>query len=120
MVEVLLAGASADAILDLMDGDIAAPYLIDMEVLSVLRGLLLGHQIDEDTANEAIANFRGFKIERHPERDLVDRVWSLRHEYTTYDASYIALAETLECPLITCDKKLTGHLHHADVKVFGQ
>lgn len=60
MAETLLSGVSADSILDLMTEEIAPPYLLDTEILSVLRGLLLGHRIDEEQAEEDITNFYGF------------------------------------------------------------
>jgi predicted nucleic acid-binding protein len=39
---------------------------------------------------------------------LLDRMWQLRSNVTPYDAAYIALAERLGGPLITCDAKLAG------------
>jgi predicted nucleic acid-binding protein len=41
-------------------------------------------------------------------RRLLPRVWQLRGNLTAYDASYIALAEALDCPLLTADRRLAG------------
>lgn len=49
---------------------------------------------------------------RHPHTALLSRVWSLRHNLSAYDALYIALAESLEAPLVTLDRRLAkapGH-----------
>lgn len=58
-----------------------------------------------------------FDITRHEMLPLAERVWRLRHQFTSYDACYLALAEALEVPLLTCDSKLdtTGHRAHIDV-----
>ncbi|MEW6253608.1 MAG: type II toxin-antitoxin system VapC family toxin [Planctomycetota bacterium] len=49
---------------------------------------------------------------RYPHTLLVDRMWALRRKLTAYDAAYIALAEALNAPLLTCDRRLArapGH-----------
>jgi predicted nucleic acid-binding protein len=38
---------------------------------------------------------------------LAGRVWELRDNLTSYDASYVALAEVLRVPLATLDVKLS-------------
>ena len=38
-------------------------------------------------------------------------------QFTGYDACYLALAEGLEAPLCTCDAKLAGNGHGAEVRV---
>ena len=49
-----------------------------------------------------------------------DSVWALRHQFTTYDASYLALAEALPAPLATCDAKLAAGDHTAEVNVMAR
>lgn len=94
-----------------------APHLLDYEVLSTLRGLLLGKKIDETTAHSARSDFRSTPLTRYPLAGLEERVWDLRANFTSYDASYIALAEALACPLYTYDGKLAApRLHDADVR----
>jgi len=56
-------------------------------------------------------------LKRYPHDILLERMWELRHNFTAYDAAYIALAEALKAPLITCDRALTSG-HRAEVMVF--
>lgn len=115
MVEALV-GRDADAdLLDALAGDIAAPHLLDVEVLSVLRGLVLGGKLDLDEAVQAREDHFGFAITRHETAPLAERIWELRHQFTSYDASYLALAEALQAPLLTCDAKLASSGHTADI-----
>jgi predicted nucleic acid-binding protein len=37
---------------------------------------------------------------------LLERIWELRTNLTAYDASYVALAEALDCALVTCDARI--------------
>lgn len=115
MVEALCGAAPPDDLLTALAGDIHAPHLLDVEVTSVLRGLELGKVITPDRAGLALADYRDFAIERHDLAPLHERVWQLRHQFTSYDATYIALAEALAAPLVTCDRKLATRGHRADV-----
>ncbi len=118
MVEALV-GREADAdLLDELAGEINAPHLLDVEVLSVLRGLTLAGKLSPDDAKRAMRDHFAFTITRHETGLLADRIWQLRHQFTTYDASYLALAEALQVPLITCDAKLATPGHAADIRVF--
>lgn len=117
MVEALI-GRDADAkLIDALAGDVDAPHLLDVEVLSVLRGLLLGGKIEPAAAEQARHDHFALAITRHQLHPLADRIWRLRHQYTSYDACYLALAEALNVPLYTCDAKLAGHGHEARVRV---
>ncbi len=115
MVEALV-GRDADAdLLASLTGDIEAPHLLDVEVLSVLRELVLGGKLDSSDAVRARDDHFAFTITRHEIAPLAERIWELRHQFTTYDASYLALAEALQTPLLTCDAKLATKGHNADV-----
>lgn len=117
MVEALV-GADTDAdLLDALQGDICAPHLLDIEVLSALRGLTLGGQISPLTADRARAHHFAFTILRYEFQPLADRVWQLHTNFTVYDACYLALAEATNAPLYTCDRKLLGTAHHAQVRL---
>ncbi len=51
---------------------------------------------------------------------LLERIWELRHNVTASDAAYIALAEALEAPLVTCDARLTRSTgHDARIELLG-
>jgi predicted nucleic acid-binding protein len=94
-----------------------APHLIDFEVSHAVRGLVLGRKLVEGRAAEVRADFADLPIERYPGAVLADRMWALRANFTAYDASYIALAELLDCPLLTGDSKLRGR-HKAAVDLY--
>jgi predicted nucleic acid-binding protein len=118
MVEALVGRAPDEQLLNALSGDVDAPHLLDVEVLSVLRGLLRGGKLDTPTADQARLDHLAFTITRHETAPLADRIWQLRHQFTSYDASYLALAEALQAPLYTCDAKLAARGHNAKVRVF--
>jgi predicted nucleic acid-binding protein len=93
-----------------------APHLIDVEFTQALRRLVRAAQLDESLAQLALHNMRAWDIERHSHTSLLTRVWQLRDSVSAYDASYVALAEALGAPLLTCDSKLSrAHGHNARV-----
>ena len=87
---------------------IHAPHLVDVEVVSVLRRLSLGGQLDPSHAERMIIVLATLGIRLHGSADLLGRVWQLRGNLTAYDATYVALAETLTCPLLTADRRLAN------------
>lgn len=95
------------------------PDVIDVEVHHAIRGLLLGGKISAERAEHARALFGDTPAIRFPSRALTDRIWSLRHNLGAYGACFVALAESLDVPLITCDEK-QAHAsgHHARVEAF--
>jgi predicted nucleic acid-binding protein len=118
MAEALV-GRDADVeLLDGLAGDVSAPHLLDVEVLSVLRGLVRAGKLEPARADEARRDHFDFTITRHAAQPLAERVWGLRHRFTSYDACYLALAEAFDAPLYTCDAKLDSAGHRADVRVF--
>ena len=117
MVEALVGRNADHNLLDALVGDVDAPHLLDVEVLSVLRGLVLGGKLEPSTAENARLDYLALNITRHEVSPFADRVWELRHQFTTYDACYLALAEALCAPLYTCDTKLTSKGHHADIQL---
>ncbi len=117
MVEALV-GQHPDAeLLDALTGEVDAPHLLDVEVTSALRGLQLGGKLDPATAEQALRDYLAFSITRHEMPPFAERIWQLRHQYTSYDACYLSLAEALEVSLYTCDAKLAGTVHDAEVRV---
>ena len=83
-----------------------APELIDLEVLSVLRRGVATAAMTARRGEEAMADLIDLPIRRALHRPLLGRCWELRHNLTCYDASYVALAETLNIPLVTADARL--------------
>lgn len=89
------------------DEILAAPHLIDTEVLHTLRRLVRLRDLTEAEGTRALATFSGMIINRQPVMALHDRIWALRHNLTAYDASYVALAEALGATsLLTSDARL--------------
>ena len=87
-------------------GHMHAPHLIDLEVIQVLRRLTRENVVGAERAREAIEDFHGLAIDRHGHREFASRIWELRANLTAYDAAYVALAESLDCPLVTHDARL--------------
>lgn len=95
-----------------------APHLLDVEIAQVLRRLVQLKQITTSRAKEALDDHLELFIERASPRELLQRIWELRDSLTAYDAAYIALAEALAAPVVTCDAKLArAHGHHAKVEL---
>ena len=96
-----IAGRIEDATLGLH-----VPHLADVEVAQVLRRYVREGQLDAASAGAALELHRSLDVERHAHEPLLERVWSLRSNMTAYDAVYVALAEALDAPLLTCDGKM--------------
>jgi len=95
-----------------------APHLLDIEVTQVLRRLALRKEITAARAEQALDDLNNLVIERHEHQTLVRRIWQLRDCLTAYDGAYVALAEALSAPLLTCDAKLAGaHGHRARIEL---
>ena len=89
-----------------------APHLLDVEVASALRRLVAVRHVSAVRARQAIDDLSTLPVMRYPHDWCLPRVWELRHALTPYDAAYVALAETFECPLLTCDRRLAGAAGH--------
>lgn len=85
-----------------------APELIDVEVVNGLRSCLARGRIDETAAQAAFTAWQGLGIRRVSGRGLLPRVWELREVLDTAGASYVALAEALDCAVVTADAKLSA------------
>lgn len=83
-----------------------APALLPFECANVIRRHELGSVISADQAAQAHADLLDLPIQLWPYEVLAVRVWQLRATMTSYDAAYVALAETLGAPLITLDGRL--------------
>lgn len=85
-----------------------APHLIDVEVAQIVRRYAGMGEIGEERGRSALADLHDFPLRRYPHGVLLPRIWELRHNLTAYDAAYVALAEALEAPFLTRDKRLAG------------
>jgi predicted nucleic acid-binding protein len=95
-----------------------APHLLDVEVTQVLRRYAVSGELDPKRGREALADLAALPIRRYPHGFLLTRVWELRDNLTAYDAVYVALAEALDAPLLTRDRRLaTAAGRHATVEV---
>lgn len=82
------------------------PHLADVEVAQVLRRYVREGALEAGAGAAALADLRALDLERHSHEALLERAWSLRENVTAYDAVYVALAEALDAPLLTCDARL--------------
>lgn len=96
-----------------------APHLLDVETAHALRRYVREREVTEARAHEALQILLELRIFRHRHTFLLPRVWEMRHHLTAYDAIYVALAEALNAPLLTCDAKIAAAPgHYATVEVF--
>ncbi len=110
VVVAALTGAAAHgtwAMQTLADAHLAAPHLLPFEVANVLRRNQVHGALSLDVATLAHTDLLDLVVELFPYEAVADRVWELRGSLTSYDASYIALAERLDAPLATVDVRLT-------------
>ncbi|MQA25264.1 MAG: PIN domain-containing protein [Micromonosporaceae bacterium] len=106
LVEFLVGGdARADRVRTTASAQtLAAPHGIDLECMAALRGLTRGGRLPEDEAERALQLLGRMDIRRY---EHTPRIWQLRHNMWPHDATYAALAELLDVPLMTVDKKFT-------------
>jgi predicted nucleic acid-binding protein len=88
-----------------------------VEVASALRKLVAGRRIDSHRSGELLTELAALPAERYSHIPLLGRIWEMRHNFTAYDAAYIALAEATNSVLYTCDEKLCKG-HRARVALF--
>ena len=97
-------GAWAEA--ELVSDDLAAPHLMPVEVANVLRRATLARHLTPDTAALAHDDLLALRVQLFPYRPSAERVWQLRANLSAYDAWYVALAEALDAPLVTLDRRM--------------
>jgi predicted nucleic acid-binding protein len=97
----------------------AAPELIDLEAASMIRRTVLAGRMHPADGRARLQEIGDSPITRTSHRPLLSRVWELRDAITAYDASYVALAEQFNVPLLTCDARLGGsNGHRAEIVVY--
>lgn len=92
----------------LAEEQVHVPHLIDPEVANALRRGVAASRIDPGDARTALDRWRRLGVSRYAVVHLLERVWELRENLSAYDASYVALAEALDCALLTADVRLGG------------
>lgn len=85
---------------------LAAPSLVDLEVISVWRGLARGRKLSQSRLDGAVEDLIAIPIKRVGHTALLRRCWELRDNLSAYDAAYVALAELLGATLLTADGRL--------------
>lgn len=100
---LLNAGSAREAV---ARDQVHVPHLVDSEVANGLRGCVTAQRLSVDAAWTALDTWQRLGMTRYPTFSLLDRVWELRHNLSAYDASYVALAELLDCSLLTADGRL--------------
>jgi predicted nucleic acid-binding protein len=94
-----------------------APHRLDLEVVHVLRRYEATGEINAQRGQEAINDLTAWPLRRYSHDLFLSHIWALRHNLTAYDAAYVALAETLDVPLVTCDARLAASVgHHATIE----
>jgi predicted nucleic acid-binding protein len=100
--------------------ELHAPHLLDVEMLHALRRLVATGKLTAERAEYVREDFAALRIRRYAHHPFADRIWALRDNLTAYDAAFVALAEALAVPIVTCDARLaTAPVHAAEVELFG-
>ncbi|MFZ2003549.1 MAG: type II toxin-antitoxin system VapC family toxin [Stellaceae bacterium] len=116
LLELLLEETpAADAVATRLfrQGDtIHVPHLLDLEIANVLRRRALAGLIAVERCRDALGDVGRLRLFRHPHNFLLARVWELRDNLSAYDAMYVALAEFLNAPLLTRDRRMANAVGH--------
>ena len=84
-----------------------APHLIDAEVVSALRRLVLAGTLNAEDGLNCLEAWSHLAVIRYAAGPLLQRMWELRGGISAYDAMYVALAELLDCALVTADARVS-------------
>ena len=119
-VEVVLATRAGSRILARIleyESGLFAPELLDVEVVQIVRRYQRLGELSTEHGQRAINDLLDLPVERYSHRPLLVRMWELRTNLTAYDASYVALAEALDAPLVTRDARLARAPHRARIEL---
>jgi len=99
---------AGDARVTLRDEALVCPHLADAEVVHALRGQVRRGDVPLADATRAIDAWGRLGVQRVGVVGLLGRIWELRDNLSAYDATYVAVAEALDVPLVTADGRLAG------------
>jgi predicted nucleic acid-binding protein len=111
LVDALLRVPGSEALLDRILAPrsiLSAPHLIDIEVTQVLRRYCLRGEVSTERAAEAVLDLADFPVDRYPHTLLLPRIWHYRDNLSAYDAAYLALADALDCRVVTRDARFAN------------
>lgn len=115
LLEALLRTPTAKAVEDRLFAPgqtLHAPHLLDVEIAQVLRRYVASGEIDAERGRLALTDLQDLPLQRYRHDFLLPRIWALRDNLTAYDAAYVALAEALDSPLLTRDRRLAAAAGH--------
>ena len=96
------------------------PHLFGVEVLHALRRLTLSGRLSESRGRRATNAMLNMRLTRYPHELFAGRIWELKENISAYDAAYVALAEALDTPLVTTDRRLAqATAHNAKIEFYG-
>ena len=110
-VELLIGTGNGDLVADRIADpaeSLHVPHLLAVEVAQVLRRLVAVGELRPGRAVDALDDLADLDAERYPHEPFLTRIFALRANLTAYDAAYVALAETLDAPVVTFDCRLAG------------
>lgn len=107
LVELLLQTTLGRHIAGAIGGSrLIAPDIVNPEVIQSLRGLERGGMLSSERAARAVVRLAESPVRRVPTTGLIADAWALRANLSAYDACYVALAQALDCPLLSTDAPL--------------
>ena len=115
LLEALLRTPAANAVEERLFAPrqtLHAPHLLDVEVAQMIRRYAGNGEIDGTRGRLALADLADVPLRRYPHDFLLPRTWDLRNNLTAHDAAYVALAEALDAPLLTRDRRLAAAAGH--------
>jgi len=109
-IEWLLNSSAGRRVRDVLLSDdvLAAPHLIDIEIVQVLRRYVRRREITPERGRLALRDLSDVQLNRFPHLPMVERIWEQRDRFSAYDAAYVSLAEALDATLLTCDRRLAS------------
>jgi predicted nucleic acid-binding protein len=108
IAELLLARPRADAVRTALaeHPELHVPDHFHVEVLSVLRRYALRGELIELRAAQALAALQELRTLTYPAGELIEPIWAMRDRLSSYDAAYLALAQSLDVSLLALDRGL--------------